>query len=557
MYHNVMNLLTHWYFVQAGPLDARAKTLPLPDALMGELVAYVVTHEVGHTLGLPHNMKASSLYPFDKLRDQAVAAGQRPHADDHGLLALQLRGAAGGRHPRRRPRAAHRSLRRLRDQVGLSADRGLDVGGRREDDPRRVGAPAGSDALAALLDRQQREAPIPASSPKRSATPTPSPRRRWASRTSSASSAMLLAATSKPDEPYDDLEQAYAPAPRPVGPRDEPRLGDRRRPRLAAEAPAARPAWCSRRSRRPANRRRSQFLNANAFATPVFLVRPEILRRIEPAGALDRLRTAQQRVLGSLLSSPRVLRLVEEQALDGAAAYAPTDFLAEVRTGVWSEFAGTRELRVDAFRRNLQRAYLDTLAERVNGRQAASDDARALFRQELRLVDNLITGGVGARGGRLDARARHRRARPDRTGARSDGAGDGPGRRPAHDGGQLAGSPAWTTLRSTRLTRRAAGPTTRSACRGTDAGATGTTAATSEYAGLRAVALSGFGAAARLRPCRFPGGTSCRSPISSRTPGTRCACSGAAPASPSPRWPRWRSASAPTPPSSRWSTRCC
>ena len=69
MYHNVMQLVTHWYFVQAGPLDARAKTLPLPDPLMGELVRYVVAHEVGHTLGLPHNMKASSLYPFDKLRD--------------------------------------------------------------------------------------------------------------------------------------------------------------------------------------------------------------------------------------------------------------------------------------------------------------------------------------------------------------------------------------------------------------------------------------------------------------------------------------------------------
>ena len=50
-----------------------------------------------------------------------------------------------------------------------------------------------------------------------------------------------------------------------------------------------------------------------------------------------------------------------------------------MRRGVWTELAGAGPVKVDAFRRNLQRAYLDTLAERINGRQAASDDARALF----------------------------------------------------------------------------------------------------------------------------------------------------------------------------------
>ena len=62
-YHNVMNLARNWYFVQVGALDPRAKTLPLPDDLMGQLVQYVAAHEVGHTLGFQHNMKASSMYP--------------------------------------------------------------------------------------------------------------------------------------------------------------------------------------------------------------------------------------------------------------------------------------------------------------------------------------------------------------------------------------------------------------------------------------------------------------------------------------------------------------
>ena len=150
-----------------------------------------------------------------------------------------------------------------------------------------------------------------------------------------------------------------------------------------------------------AGSRRSQFLSANAFRTPAFLVKPEVLRRIEPAGALDRVRAAQQRVLASLLSS--------------AGAHAPgrargdrrrrrlrADRLPRRRPPRRVDrAAGTAPVQIDAFRRNLQRAYLETLAERVNGRQAASDDARALFRQELRLLDDALQG----------ARARRRRPR--------------------------------------------------------------------------------------------------------------------------------------------------
>src|SRR5579872_5126223 len=69
-YNNVMNLARDWYFVQVAPLDSRAQKLPLPDDLMGRLLEYVVCHEVGHTLGLMHNMKASSTYPQEKVRDR-------------------------------------------------------------------------------------------------------------------------------------------------------------------------------------------------------------------------------------------------------------------------------------------------------------------------------------------------------------------------------------------------------------------------------------------------------------------------------------------------------
>ena len=101
-YHNVMNLARDWYFVQAGPLDPRAQKLPLPDDLMGELMQYVVAHEVGHTLGFQHNMKASSTYPIEQVRDPRVGQEDGPHADADGLLALQLRRAARGQASTRR-----------------------------------------------------------------------------------------------------------------------------------------------------------------------------------------------------------------------------------------------------------------------------------------------------------------------------------------------------------------------------------------------------------------------------------------------------------------------
>ena len=69
-YHNVMNLLTKWYMVQCGPLDKRAQNMKFDDRLMGELIRFVSSHEVGHTLGLRHNMGASFATPVEKLRDK-------------------------------------------------------------------------------------------------------------------------------------------------------------------------------------------------------------------------------------------------------------------------------------------------------------------------------------------------------------------------------------------------------------------------------------------------------------------------------------------------------
>ena len=69
-YHNVMTLVHDWYQVQVGAVDPRARSFKYDDELMGDLIRFVSSHEVGHTLGLRHNMGSSSFTPVEKLRDK-------------------------------------------------------------------------------------------------------------------------------------------------------------------------------------------------------------------------------------------------------------------------------------------------------------------------------------------------------------------------------------------------------------------------------------------------------------------------------------------------------
>jgi hypothetical protein len=118
----------------------------------------------------------------------------------------------------------------------------------------------------------------------------------------------------------------------------------------------------------------------------MFVVRPEILRRIEPTGTLERIRTSQLRVLSNVFAESRVGRLVEQEAVDGSSAYTPTEFFGDVRRAVWSELDATA-VKVDPYRRSLQRAYLDVMNDKINGRLASGSESRPLARSVLRALD--------------------------------------------------------------------------------------------------------------------------------------------------------------------------
>jgi hypothetical protein len=148
-----------------------------------------------------------------------------------------------------------------------------------------------------------------------------------------------------------------------------------------------------------------QFVMENAFATSAWMIDPAILRRIEPVGALSRINNAQRSILMNLLSSARFARLNEQEAIDGQAAYAPAEFLAAVRRGIWREL-DQPQIKIDAYRRNLQRSYLELANTKINGASVAvpvglpqgfpmamfatSGDEKPLYRAELRALNTSI-----------------------------------------------------------------------------------------------------------------------------------------------------------------------
>jgi hypothetical protein len=152
-----------------------------------------------------------------------------------------------------------------------------------------------------------------------------------------------------------------------------------------------------------------KFLVDSAFTTPSWMIDEEILRRIEPVGVIDRIRAAQNRVLTSLLSSPRFTRLAEQEALDGTLAYSPVEFLASVRKGVWRELDAPA-VKIDPYRRELQRSYLKEINTKLNPtseraatpnfpapdgepapfRASNSGDEKPMYRTELRALAGSI-----------------------------------------------------------------------------------------------------------------------------------------------------------------------
>ncbi len=447
-YHNIMNLQRSWYFLQAGPLDPRAQRLPMPDDLMGTLIEYVAAHEVGHTLGFQHNMKASSTYPQDKVRDRAWVKkmGHTPTLMDYsrfnyvaqpednidvddlvpGIGPYDEWATMWGYKPipnAKSPDAERATLNQWAKAQDTTPWLRFSTDGSSGSDPGELTEAVGdADAVKSSglgLKNLHRVAKM-----------------------------LIPATTTQNGEPYDDLAELYG---RMLGQwtlemnhvaalvggfeTQQKHIGQTgvRFTRI----PKARQVEAVR------------FLNENSFATPTWAIDAEILRRIEPIGVLNRVRNSQNSVLNNLLSSSRFARLVEQHTIDGDAAYQPNEFLTDVRKGVWSELDGP-VVKVDAYRRNLQRAYLDLINNKLNSAPPAlppglpagfaaqfvtSGDERPFHRAELRALTASINSAL--------ARTKDRATRAHLEGSRDQIAKI---LNPAFAGGSVGGTGSRTAL---------------------------------------------------------------------------------------------------------------
>ncbi len=158
-----------------------------------------------------------------------------------------------------------------------------------------------------------------------------------------------------------------------------------------------------------------KFLNDSVFQTPKYLIRPDIQARIEPTGMVDRIGSAQNRVLNSLLNDQRMDRLLELQAIakNSADAYPLPTFLDDVRRGIWSELAQPHPA-IDIYRRTLQNNYLTLIDRKLNptetpaaaggrgggggggrgGAQPLSEEAKSELRGELMSLQSDIRSAI-------------------------------------------------------------------------------------------------------------------------------------------------------------------
>jgi len=361
-YHNITSLVEAWYWTQAGAADPRARQLPFPDSLMGLMVAYVATHEVGHSLGLRHNMVASTYYPVDSLRSKSFTCrmkGTSPSIMDYarynyvaqpGDSACLMQGFGpydyfaidwGYRHiPTARSPDAERpildSLARLQDAQPW--DRWIGDG--EPVDPRIITEALGDDPVKASgygVRNIKRLVPM-----------------------------LIPATTGDRLDNYDRLDDMYT---------ELINQWAREMNHVAVVVGGVyqftKYAGQSGRVYQSVPRAKQveavQFVNDNVFTTPSFFFDPEILRRIEPTGFVERVRARQTAVLNLLFQDGRLSRLAEQSATQPGGSYTIADLFGDVRRGAFSEFGGGGgAVRVDEYRRNLQRAFVDQMERLIS-----------------------------------------------------------------------------------------------------------------------------------------------------------------------------------------------
>lgn len=351
-FHNVMNLLRNWYFVQTAAANPSARGVTFEDSVMGELIRFVSAHEVGHTLGLPHNMKASASYPVDSLRSASFTCsmGTAPSIMDYARFNYVAQpGDEGvcflpqvGLYDKWAIRWGYRPVI---EAASAQAERAvLDrwVRERANDRTYHYGDPSGIDPTSmteALGDDAMRASTYGIANLKR-IVPN------------------LIEWTRRDGEDYSELEELYGQVlsqwNRYMG-HVAANIGGviQTRKTYGQDGPVYEfvPEAVQRRA--------MEFFAREAFTPPAWMIEEDLLRRIENVGTVERMREVQVRVVNLVLDPGRMQRLIESEARIGAEAYGLGEMLTDLRGAIWRELSSNQP--IDTYRRNLQRGYLERL----------------------------------------------------------------------------------------------------------------------------------------------------------------------------------------------------
>lgn len=359
-YHNVMQLIRDWYLIQAAPSDARARQMIFPDELMGELIRFVSSHEVGHTLGLRHNFGSSSTVPVENLRNKAWVEnnGHTPSIMDYARFNYVAQPedniSTVGLFPRigvydnwaiewayRRfpeyttPEAekAHLNkwvMNKLKDRRLWWGD-----GESNRDDPRSQTEDLSDDAVKASqygIKNLQRIVP------------------------------QLMNWTREDNEDYSNLGKIYGQVTsqynRYMGHVSRYVGGIYKTPRVVEDTESVY-AYTEKSKQADA----VTFLNQQLFTTPTWLVNPSVFDRTggDPLSIIGNI---QEGTLNRLFSSNTLDKLIKTEVAIGNNAYKMTDLFSDLKKGIWSELAAKKT--IDVYRRNLQKTYISILDKLLN-----------------------------------------------------------------------------------------------------------------------------------------------------------------------------------------------
>lgn len=359
-YHNVMSLVHNWYMVQAAAIDPRARKMQFDDELMGQLIRFVSSHEVGHTLGLRHNFGSSSTVPVEKLRDakfleknghtpsimdyarfnyvaqpedHVTEKGIFPRIGDYDLWAIEW----GYRwFPEyKTPEAEQARLNSwIIDRIGKNPR--LWFGTESDpDDPRCQNEDLGDNAMVAST---------------------------YGIKNLKVLLNNLLVWTREPNEGYDGTKKMYSDVvnqfARYIGHVTKNVAGIYTTPKSVEEkgviyqnVPAAK------------QKEAMAFLNKEVFNTPTWLLSKELTSKIG-VQPYDVFRAIQGIPVSRLLTPNTILKLIKAEAVDGTKAYTVENMFSDLNKGIWTELSTHK--KIDVYRRNLQKLYVANLIKMLS-----------------------------------------------------------------------------------------------------------------------------------------------------------------------------------------------